>query len=744
MKNKKSEIIDLSKKKEATTRKDKVIEICSRTIRDKVLEYLQDEDNRNKALHIHTPYGSGKTTTVAEMFFREIITDTELLGLSVVWLSSNHKLIEDEIVSRFNVFHLKGRNQVDENGNFLCQHSLREQLGKYNTAIRKAVCRRCEFREGCRYREQIREILSGKIMRWCGVHQYLPTGIVGEYLERRNGVLILDENFVSSLVHQISITREDLNNHIRILGEIKKKNPDLGNGCDELHRTLSVLVDILEESKFGERDSKLIERIQDVFNRKDIKLDEILLRKEGIAEGYKEILIERLQEGHHPFKDILEPCFELLEVMKTGCSGITPFSLHCLKKKDGKERRHYSYSSPLGVLPNVPIIILDGSTSTDYYQSILKRDGREVEGFNMDLLKDGIRPSLEVYQVTDGTYPKTSFYYDETRKKLYKFVEMLTKHHSDERIDIVTHKPFSIERYAEKDTEGKTIGNYLKEQGVKTVDGETDEDGKVKIWHFSGKIRGTNKMIDDDVIIILGCPEPNAEELIDEISPFYLEEIEIDRTRLTKKWITKRIKDLTRTEKPFFKKKYTGQKLIAFQGRETPISIIVEEETNEESKSYESRSWKIYKDERLRVAQINSREHEITQIAHRHRPYLTEKMKRVYIISNLDLTSYEANYLRPLLFYRYPMEDIKREGIPSEKEKKHQRTIQGIEGKIISFLKEHGEIMKSEIVEESKNIPGRKEYKKEALKNLYSKGIVGKRREGRKTFCFLLNPPKPY
>ncbi len=500
-------------------------------LREKLIEFVKNNQEKEKILLVRLPPGTGKTVTGSQTLFSrdDILT---------IWLSPNHGQIEDTVTKHNDVFHLKGRR-------ILCYHRLLDEFDRYNVDIKRVLCMsNCEeLKEGtCEYFNQFRELRETP-QSFVSVHHHLNTKFIGDYFKKNqrrfpNKCLVIDENPIGNLKHEISFNKRDLINLIIILDKV----------CDDLERegllptkapkVIDVLhlalINILREKDATRGASFVNQFMKHVSEYKYLRKDDFLTFEEieKILKSKKmAILVKRFNdeiykyfETGHRVKNII---LEILFIAKKCIFYSKKESEHFGKLKitkdfnlpfysDFEEFKSDGMSATVKVircakvvkeLPKVPIIIMDASGDKEFYSSIFER---EVEEFD---LKGDIERNI--IQVMDGKYNIASLSKRRTRKNVYNAVFCIVKHHLDKgepRVAIVTIKKF----------EGN-LKRYLTDRGI--------DETQLYMNHY-GNIRGLNVMEEDKTLILMGTPEPNIESFPKDVAYWYEGEIPINTDRI--------------------------------------------------------------------------------------------------------------------------------------------------------------------------------------------------------------------
>ncbi|MCK4902654.1 MAG: hypothetical protein KAS76_04785, partial [Thermoplasmatales archaeon] len=265
----------------------------------------------------------------------------------------------------------------------------------------------------------------------------------------------------------------------------------------------------------------------------------------------------------NPNRDICLPFYsELEKISKNG----KPYS------------RKYIVNTILNrQLPKVPVVILDATGDKELFEQLF---GREVVEYSPKL-----KIKRNVIQICDGMYYSASMFYDSTRNRIYNAVYRLIKYHlkkDTKNINIVTMKKYSTIANEEGKYKNMSIERYLINKGL--------DMSRIIIWHY-GAVKGKNAMQDDNVLILIGTPEPNIYSFPKEVECWYEGQ---------KKIVTDRIPEPSGS--PFHEHNYR------------------------------------YADKRYYAHVRSKREHELEQDIERLRFAISNKGKVVYVFSMLPLS----------------------------------------------------------------------------------------------------------
>lgn len=578
------------------------IDVIREEISKSAISFVEDPENIDKILLIKSSQGTGKTITV----LKTLLSRDDTL---FVFLGYGHKQLKGTLqnseISKYDLFHLKGRSQIDEGGTKFCSNPMYPTLKNYNVGIKSLLCNHinCEEFGACPYLQQYGELKSNP-HSWAGVHSHLSISFTKEFLnvEREdfpNRCLIIDENPLSSLISKIDFTEDDLKKLEDVVYETygiikedpktKKYKEGFSNFFDTIEEIISIMDYILSETDFrGIRGIEFVNKFVEDLDEDEIDEMERRLNKNlsfTFIKHYKSALYNRFERGDKEkfAKDILEVVLEIakkcIHYSKSPPSCDINLSFYSeiitrIVKGEVFKRKHIVNVIAKRGLPNVPVVILDATGDAEFYQEIF---GREViEYFPSSSNKRNI------IQITDGMYYSKSLFIN--RNRVYDTVHLLVKHHhenEDGMINIITHKKFATIEDEKEKYRGMSIERYLKNKKI--------DMNKVRIWHY-GDVKGKNDMQNDKILILVGTPEPNMHSFPKEVGCWYEGEEKINTERIPE------------PENSHFKHPYR------------------------------------YKDKRYFAHIRHKREHEIEQDIERLRFVLAKEEKIVYLFSKLPIS----------------------------------------------------------------------------------------------------------
>lgn len=502
-------------------------------IYDKVLEFLQDENNDDKILLIRASQGTGKSVTTGKALLENEKT--------FIWLLPTHinvdNLFKDKVLLPYHVFHLKGRGAKvsPDSKEIMCENPLLDKVVDHNIDVNEFLCKKCENNEECQYREQFR-ILEDTEESWAGVYQFITTKFLNEY---PCDCIVFDETPLSGLQNRITFNASDLDDlyninkkiYDKLLDDVieQHKQPkseekeyiplDYYGDCyvsiNQIINTLKYLLENLPEK--GVLAGKLL---IDAFKNKlgrNFELFEDNLNNtnfNGLFYHYKNELYSMLESESGldvDFKNIFYDVIRIAKDLVKYKDVDEDINFSTLLRRSEKYGSFVTYYGVTKELPDKPIIILDATGDKEVYQNIF---GREVIEFN---------PSLNIkhniIQITDGMYPKASLWNPGTRLLLYGKVMALIQHWIDSgecrKVYIFTHKPFSTVKSEKKPYFGMSIEKFFRDNNFPS--------SFYKISHY-GAVKGLNltELMSNGKLILIGTPEPNIVEYLEDVRAWYV------------------------------------------------------------------------------------------------------------------------------------------------------------------------------------------------------------------------------
>jgi len=520
---------------------------------ENVLDFIKNPTNNNRILLVSIPQGLGKTITLC----KTLLFDENIL---TVLLTYEHKQMEDilgnPILAGYYLFHLKGRDQLDENGNPLCTHTLYNELQNYNIDIKEFLCNpiRCKDFEQCKYLKQF-NLLDSNIQCWGGVHPHLNTEYPHRYMMKGKHnypyrCIVIDENPTPSLFSEVKFDNDDLDKLAEVLCDVSKHLTGKSNYCERkawryyepIMAIISALMDIIEKTEVTGIDGiQFVEEFISSLKNSNVNIEEIdwMLKCKDMGvfiEMYKNELFKRFISNNKE-KYVKNILYDILRIAKKCLYYYKyenekdinlPFYAELLKtQKDGQtyERKQIVSVKVQTDLPDVPVIILDATGDKEFYEQKFNREVIEYHS--------SIHIERNIIQITDGMYYAKSLRFEHTRARIYNAVCELVKHHhmkGDGIVNIVIQKKYATIRDETDEYLGMSIERYLKQNNVDT--------SKVRIRHY-GDVKGKNDMQNDKTIILVDTPEPNIDAFPKQVGCWYEGDEKINTERIAEPLGTK-------------------------------------------------------------------------------------------------------------------------------------------------------------------------------------------------------------
>lgn len=501
------------------------------------MKFVREPSNENKILLITLSQGTGKSVTTA----KALLENDE----KFIWLSPSHKnvdnLFADPLLSSYNVFHLKGRKAKvsPDSKEIMCENPLLEKVEDHNFGINEFLCEQlCGLSKDCKYKKQF-ITLNETGESWAGVYQFVGTKFLEDY---PCDCIVFDENPLSGLQSRITFNTYDLDDLYIIITkiydklledavELIKKNQYGGRdrtgyiNFNYFNKCYVSIINIIETLKYLLKDvpekgglsgKLLIDAFTDKLGQNLSFVEDNLknISLGGLFYHYKNELYSMLEEKSgldSDFKNIFydvirvaEDCIEYKDVEED-------INFSTLLKHSKKYGNSIIYYNVIKDLPDKHIIILDATGDKEVYQNIF---GREVIVFNPSL-----NIKRNIIQITDGLYPKASLWNPDTRLSLYKKVRELIRHWVDSgecsKVYIFTHKAFSTIENETEDYIGMSIEKFFKDCNFPF--------SLYEIRHY-GAVKGLNltELMSGGRLILIGTPEPNIVEYLEDVRAWYV------------------------------------------------------------------------------------------------------------------------------------------------------------------------------------------------------------------------------
>lgn len=494
----------------------------------RIINFVEENQDRKKILHVGLPPGTGKTYTACKTLFprSDILT---------VWLGPTHKQVIESVVEPFNVFHIEGMSRLCEDKERL------KKFRNYNVNLPKVLCRQCElFPEQCQYYRRYQELKECP-RSFASVHHNLNQNFICEFLEANRSYplkcLVIDEDPFRNIGSSVEFDWNDLKEMLASVGDICLKmllRDDRWTNRAGL-ATYLCFIGLFEVLKKANRRGLSGREFVDIF------IESLPLKNAGVPP--EDLQIEDLEEFLHcaemdilifEYDRLIYENFASFKYVKNILEVVIEIARKCLyyhrkygetdkeynlpfyalyqelTGENGKySRRAITFIKVMERLPDVPVIILDGTGDPALYESVFKR---EVEVFDvkMDIKRD-------IIQVTDGLYNNSSLSNPKTRERVFHAVSCLIRkyeHTTSERkpIGIITLKKWKV-----------ALSKYLVDKGI---------DKRCFYLQHYGGIRGLNKIEEFRYLILVGTPEPNIVRFPLEVGAFYEGETPLNTKRI--------------------------------------------------------------------------------------------------------------------------------------------------------------------------------------------------------------------
>lgn len=468
--------------------------------------FIRENQGRKRGLLIKLPCGIGKTRTVSEALF----ANPNIFTIFLCPRHPNDNGKDNILTWNPEVLHLKGRNQEG-----MCNYPDRIKIAnKFNVNLNENICHQCEgFTEKpqCPYYQQFSE-LDRNPQPWIGVHHHLNVEFVQRCFKNSNcplNALVIDEYCIDNIINSKKFDANDLENIMTVVG--KEVRNTYNNDGVEAFLTISLtLISTLRGNRKsilrGKEFVELFIQNLDFFKKGEQDIEKIIQNGKlfyMFQRDYKKVLFEKFQKKEY-FKDIFygifdiaKKCFQYYDNPPSDDFNL-PFYVQVKKKESSKQfDKHIIWSSFSDAqIPDVPIIILDATGEKQVYEDAFSC---EFKVYDVD-----IPIERRIYQVNDGFYWSAYFNHQDNKIALFNDIATIIKYHlrNEEHVNIITLKKIELE-----------LAVYL-ERSV-GIDSK-----RYRIHHY-GNVKGSNEFMKDNILILLGTPEPNIWDFLMQIGVIY-------------------------------------------------------------------------------------------------------------------------------------------------------------------------------------------------------------------------------
>ncbi len=357
-------------------------------------------------LHLNQFTGAGKT----KITLKEL-DDTDQF---FIFLTNNHKIAGEQIANQkalYNLIQIESRKR-------LCQNKQYKTLADNGINI-KHFCPDCSYMNVCEYYIRIIEIWD-EPQSWVGVHHHLG-GLVNAYvIENDVDVVVIDENFVPAIYKN---TRYHYTNIVQTMNLMSGMKP-----CKEK----AIVIEYLQEFAFsiqnGFVNTEHLYSLVYTYFRRDFGNKDGLL---DFAEIYELRLADFYFNSGRIFRNVVTPLIRtIIEIWNKYLPIFHPdshdFINAVFKVIVGKKYKYVDvayYDTQCLDLP-CKIIILDATTSTEFYQNLFLRQLKSINA--------KINVNTTIYQLTTAKYVmKTLDISPTARKRLLNIVRMIVEKHNE-------------------------------------------------------------------------------------------------------------------------------------------------------------------------------------------------------------------------------------------------------------------------------------------------------------------------
>ena len=460
-------------------------------MREDVLTYLRNPGN--DILFLKMTPGSGKSITTLKTLIEE--------AFDFIYLCQTHRAGKGNIRE---IYKMTGTSLLQlESRRLLCRNENYKRLERdFGISLKSLCLHTCEDRQICPYYEIMTKVMESP-QSWSGVHHHVHY-FVQSYLEKYEDLIdcvILDENFISSIFESFNITYGQMQRTLIVMNEMGE-SPE----WRFIRRFISAIMQPIAgvSDRFMDFNT-LKELIREYGNHNTFDFKDF-------NDEYNEILLRLfLEEKKKPFRNIVRPISELAKDTFIHDYGVN-YLRSCISFREYKGQGYGEFSrfrtESINDI-NIPIIILDATTTPDIYRSLLRKDILLKE-------KDIAMPNAWVFQLTQGLYSmetlregsrKYGFHWDMSQKAydLMEIVGEILKFHKKDKVLIMSRMGKMLPKSRQ---EGMEYPNLFKAKIFErlTIMGFRN----FKLEHYGG-IRGTNDYIGDEykAVILFGTPIPN-------------------------------------------------------------------------------------------------------------------------------------------------------------------------------------------------------------------------------------------
>lgn len=397
--------------------------------------------------HVDCPNGIGKTQALIEHLPQYGKT---------VWLVPRHDLGR-EIVSKFNSLrpnlsverYLSRQQMAKEQTLINCPHHLMAQYcSNRGIPFNQLYCANCQSNPICQYYQNVQDILIADAV--IGVHDHLLWGKV--LWDKYNpDILVIDECFATKLRIKQGFYDVDIDYTEQVINTANIDNYVKRNLIKSLRRV---------------RQGRIPVWTRDFWVDHKVKMEIIAEDQRNLqSNSDKRIILSDIQY-------------------------LSQSNKQCTKTIDGCNGYRYSYIRTAPLPDNIPVIILDSTTTTAQYSKLL---GKQVT--TIGLGQNRVQHTVKITQFLDGAYPKTGFE-DKVGNVLVKKVKDIVSKVQN----VVNMKSLNFISHSNIEQDLKSINNS---SGL--------------ALHF-GAVSGLNSLQNADALVVIGFPMVSHNVLVEDAS----------------------------------------------------------------------------------------------------------------------------------------------------------------------------------------------------------------------------------
>lgn len=398
--------------------------------------------------HVGPPNGVGKTTSIINEL--PTIIKGQTGPKKVLFLVPRHNLAEEVERKmrnyyrgqRISIVRLMSRERLQESGKINCPYDAKliKIYNVFRYPVNDLLCKNCNSAKTCEYWKRIKRAAKSNIV--IGVHAHMQYKFVFDLV--KPDVIIIDECFVNSYRKEVTFKDKDISFTEHVI-----KNASLPAKIQ-----------------------------QDILNS---------------LSNLKKGNVPQWQKDYSTKNSITAKLAE--SINNIGIQGVLLFNDLAYLTRNSmsvkRENNYYKYIKTAEIPDNIPMIILDSTTTHSHYQALLGRNVKPVSLPN----NTNIKHYVEVTQILDGAYPISSLYnkaQDTLTDSAIRLLRLMATILSGIKWNIITHEPLSA--HIKKHLYNLTKGGLVT---------------------YFGNVSGLNVLENADVITVLGFKMLGYANLVD-------------------------------------------------------------------------------------------------------------------------------------------------------------------------------------------------------------------------------------